>query len=78
MSDTALLDLRGIAQHVNRVARSVLEEEGEHPAMYFLPAGSDELQGYVFVDTETRPVGEARGLELPRRWRHAAPVSSYA
>jgi hypothetical protein len=53
-----------LVQHLNRVARSVIEEDGEHAAMFFLLVGGGNLEAHLFSEATERPVGEARGREV--------------
>jgi hypothetical protein len=63
-----LLDL---ARHLNSIARSVIEEDGEHAAMFFLRFDSDRVEAHPFSEAE-RPVGDARAREMAHAVRASA------
>jgi hypothetical protein len=44
--------------------RSVIEEDGEHAAMFFLRLKSGDVEPYLFSGMDDRPVGDARGREV--------------
>jgi hypothetical protein len=63
MAGDTLSQLRDLGRHLNHVARSVIETDGEHAAMFFLRVeGGDVAQ--LFSEAGERPVGEARGREV--------------
>jgi hypothetical protein len=55
-------ELADIARHLNRVARSLVEEDGAHEPMYFLLV-EGRVEPHLFGPAD-RPVGEARAAEL--------------
>jgi hypothetical protein len=52
------------ARHLNSVARSVLKEDGEHVAMFFLQLESGAIEVRQFEEAFERPVGGSRSLEM--------------
>jgi hypothetical protein len=61
--DGAISRLQDLVRDLNQVARSVLEEDGEHAAMFFLHV-HNTVETRLFSDTAGGPVGHARGREI--------------
>jgi hypothetical protein len=74
MTEDERAELVELARNLNRMARSVVEEEGEHAAMFFLRLASGEVEANVFSDSE-RPVGEARAREMADAVRSRGAVA---
>jgi hypothetical protein len=56
--------LRGFARDINEIARSVVAEDGEHAAMFFLALPDGAVEHHLFLEERERPVGDARGREI--------------
>lgn len=56
--------LRDFALQINEIARSVVVEDGEHAAMFFLALPSGDIEHRLFSEAGERPVGDARGREI--------------
>ena len=63
VSEDARSELHALARDLNHVARSEIEEEGEHAAMFFLRV-EDGVEARLFSEEAARPVGDARGREI--------------
>jgi hypothetical protein len=59
MTERPRTELVELARDLNRTARSVIEEDGEHAAMFFLRFDDGDVEAHLFDDAE-RPVGETR------------------
>jgi hypothetical protein len=64
MAGDTLSELRDLGRHLNHVARSVIETDGEHAAMFFLRVEGGDVEAHLFSEAGERPVGEARGREI--------------
>ena len=53
-----------MACHLNGIARSVLEEDGEHVPMFFLRFADGHVEVRQFEDASERPVGPRRAREM--------------
>lgn len=56
--------LLAMARHLNGIARSVLEEDGEHVPMFFLRLEDGRVEVRQFEEAPERPVGQLRAREL--------------
>jgi hypothetical protein len=55
----SLAELRRLAQHLNGIARSVIEEDGDHAAMFFLRMPDGTVEADLFSDSHEHDLAHA-------------------
>lgn len=65
MADSGLRDL---VKKIHAIALGIVQQDGEHAAMFFLRLPTGELETTLFDDVD-RPIGDARSSQLARAVR---------